>query len=347
MKKFFLFALAVCVLVFNPYTMNRYIRPRLFPREAETQSFVRTPLEYTPDRYVGALGATIVYYDGRNIRRLDQRGKELFSSAVRSDNFVMDIGKDTIFLLDKVRKKVYSINAEGEIIAQAQIESTPLHITALTGGRFALHYITDVKVEGLFIYDKSCQLLKDITYPKRSLNFVAVDGEKSAFLVSSLIRDPSMLKNNIYLYDSKNEATLSTDVDDSIFIKAEFSQAHIGLMDNSYVIVYDREFRPVCRISSESGLDDFCLTGEFVYTADASRKFRKYDLQGKLLEEKLYKEDIEAIKLLEGEPLLILRGGYVHKGEYKAVLGDLLDVILLEDRLALLFRDSIQYVRVQ
>ena len=41
------------------------------------------------------------------------------------------------------------------------------------------------------------------------------------------------------------------------------------------------------------------------------------------------------------------RIGYVHKGEYKAVLGDLLDVILLEDRLALLFRDSIQYVRVQ
>lgn len=347
MKKFFLSALVIGLLIFNPYTMDRYIRPRLFPREGEQPYSLRTAIEYAPDRYVGALGDSVIHYEGRNIRRLDKKGKELFSSAVRSDNFVVDISKDTIFLLDKVRKKLYAVNAEGEIIAQTQTEHTPINITALTGGRVALHYITQVKVEGLFIYDRNCRKLQDITYPKRSLNFVASDEEKGGFLVSSLIRDSSMLKNNIYLYDAKGEATLSTDVDDSVFVKADFSSHHIALMDNSYIVVYDREFRPISRISSEAGLDDFCLTDEFLYTADALHKFRKYDLQGKLVDEKLYKEDILRIELLEGEPLLIFRGAYVYKGQHHAVLGDLFDIIPLDEGVGLLFRDAIEYIKVQ
>lgn len=346
MKKIVFIVFLISVLLFNPYTMNRYIRP-VFLKEELSESFaVEQKIGYTPDRYIESMGDQVVVYDGRNIRSFDEKGKELFVAAIRSDNFSVDLRDKNIYILDRVRKKVYSLNAQGEILAQAEIKETPLMLKALTDGRFALHYITDVKVEGLYLYDKQCKRLKEITYPKRSINFITEDEESDGFLVSSLIRDSSMLKNNIYLYDAKFEPTIATEVENAIFIKAGFSKNYMAFMDTAYVVVYDREFRPKCKIPAESGLRDIFLTETSLYTVDAAKKFRQYDLEGKLLKESTFKEDILSMQFYRGEPLIVFRGGYMFKDVYYDEVKDVLRMLPLSDRAVVVSKDSIRYVRI-
>lgn len=346
MKKMMFIVFLLSLLLFNPYTMNRYIRPMFSEEKLQEQPFMEQKIAYMPDRYIGAMGDSVIMYDGRHLSRIDENGKEIFSAAIRSDNFAVDTLGKQIYVLDKVRKKVYSIKEDGQIAAQVEIQETPLTIKALSEGRFALHYVTDVQVEGLFLYDKNCKLLKDITYPKRSINFVAEDEERDGMLVSSLIRDPSMLKNNIYLYDSKLEPIIATDVENTVFMKASLSKEYMALMDSSYVAVYDRAFRPKCRISAENSLKDIFLTEEFLYTVDTAKKFRKYDLEGKLVQEELFKEDILAMRFLEGEPLIVSRRGYRFRGVHYDEIKDIADLIVLENKIAVFSKDSIRYVRI-
>lgn len=346
MKKIIFIVFLLSMALFNPYTMNHYIRPMFSEEKSQEQSFVEQKIAYMPDRYIGKMENSVIMYDGRHLSRMDENGREIFSSAIRSDNFEVDALGKQIYVLDRVRRKIYSIKEDGQILAQLEMKETPLTLKAIGGGRFALHYVTDVEVEGLQLYDKHCKLLRDITYPKRSINFVAEDKEKDGMLVSSLIRDPSLLKNNIYLYDSKLEPTIATDVENTVFVKASISKENIALMDPSYVIVYDREFRPKCRISAESNLKDIFLAEEFLYTVDSAKKFRKYDLEGKLVQEEIFKEDISAIRFFQGEPLIVFRGGYSFRGVYYDEIKDVLDLIVLENKIAVFSKDSIRYMRI-
>lgn len=345
MKKIIFLTFVLSVLLLNPYTMSRYIRP-LFAGDPVKKPAPEKEFAYTPDRQVKILGSSLILYDGRNLRKWDETGKEVFVAPIRSDNFALETMDENIYLLDKVRKKIYSFNDQGEILAQVEVKETPMNIKAITGGRFILHYITEVKVEGLQIYDKKCKLLNDITYPKRSINFIQEDKGKNGFMVSSLIRTPLALNNSIYLYNNRLDPTMATDVEDTVFVKGELLADHIALMDTSYMAIYDRSFRPLCRISAEGGFRDFLMTTDGFYTVGSGKKIRNYDFNGKLLEEKTYKEEILSLKMFQGEPLVIFRGGYIYQEVHYDTVKDILDVFPLDNKLAILFKDSIKFVEV-
>lgn len=351
MKKLIFITILISVLLFNPYTMNHYIRP-LLSKENETISSRVQAVDYVPGRYLGAIGDSLISYDGRSLKRMDGSLREIFSAPIRSDNFALDIHGEDIYLLDRVQKKVYSIDKTGAIRAQLQIESTPLTIKALAGGRFILHYITDVKVEGLLLCSRDCSRLDDIKYSKQSVNFIQEDGDKNGFLVSSLIRDSSVLKNNIYLYrfqHPKAELIMTTSVENTVFVKGSVKGNYIALMDTDYALVYDREFRPQCRISSEGSLRDLFFNGDGTafYTLDSSGKLRRYDLKGKLMDEKRYKEEVLSVKFFMGEPLVVFRNGYVYRDQRYPLSKDIVDMVALDDKIAILFKENIEFVKVQ
>lgn len=142
--------------------------------------------------------------------KYSENKKQEFEATISSDNFSISSSDDFIYILDKVQRKVYQIDKNGEIVGQAEVDKQISGIDIFSDGRFILKFTTDIKADGLLVYNKNCEFVKEITYPKTTINKVSEDKTTGGFMVSGLLRDEDNLKNSIFYYNQKLEAVMAT-----------------------------------------------------------------------------------------------------------------------------------------
>lgn len=346
MKKIIISIIFVLVLLtINPYTIKHYIRPYLLPNDKA--SIEELKLEYRPDMYIGGFSGGIIIYDGKNLIKYSENKKIEFEATIRSDNFSVGTSDEFIYILDKVKRKVYQIDNLGEIKGQIDTDKLISGIDVFSDGSFILRYATDIKTDGLLVYNKSCEFLKDITYPKTTINIISNDVISNGFMVSGLLRDEDSLNNSIFYYNQKLEAVMACDVLDSIFIDIGFIKDKIIMLDINNIVVMNRDFKELYKVSSEANYYKMYINDMSMWTLDSKNKIQELDYTGAIIKEQNYKEDIIYLGKYKNKMLLATKNAIMLEDKEIEMPKDIVDVVPLENKIVLVFRDSIRFLKVE
>ncbi len=333
------------LLIINPYTIKNYIRPYFFPTTKTLSEELK--LEYKPNMYIKQFENSLITYDGKSLIRYDENIKEEFEATIRSDNFSISTSENFIYLLDKVKRKVYQIDRNGEIVGQVEVDKQISNIEVFSDGRFILSYTTDIKADGILVYDKNCEFLKDISYPKTTINKISEDKITGGFMVSGLVRDEDDLNNSIFYYNEKLEAVMAMDIKDSIFIDMGFIKDKIVLMDINNILVMNRDFKELYKLHSDENFYKMYMAQMSMWTLDSKNKISEIDYNGNLIKEQIYKDDIIYFGKHKDKLLLALKNAIILGDKEIEMSKDIVDVVPLENKIVIVFRDSIRFLKVE
>ncbi len=345
MKKIIIsIAVILILLTINPYTIKNYIKPYILSNDKANVQELK--LEYRPDMYIGRFAEGIIVYDGKNLVKYNDNKKIEFEATIRSDNFNIGVSDDYIYLLDKVKRKVYQIDKQGEIVGQSESDKMISGIDVFSDGKFILRYTTDVKTDGLLVYDKNCELLKDINYPKTTVNIISNDNISKGFMVSGLLRDEDTLNNSIFYYNQKLEAVMASDVVDSIFIDIAFLKDKIIMLDINNIVVMNRDFKELYKVHSDASYYKMYINDMSMWTLDSKNKIQELDYSGGIIKEQNYKEDIIYLGKYKNKMLLATKNAIILEDEQIEMPKDIVNVVPLENKILVVFRDSIRFLKV-
>ena len=346
MKKTIISIIVVLILlIINPYTIKNYIKPYLFPADKNISEEIK--IEYRPSMYIGRFGNSLITYDGKSLIKYSENKKQEFEATIRSDNFSISSSDDFIYLLDKVQRKVYQIDKNGEIVGQAEVDKQISGIDIFSDGRFILKFTTDIKADGLLVYNKNCEFVKEITYPKTTINKVSEDKTTGGFMVSGLLRDEDNLKNSIFYYNQKLEAVMATDIKDNIFIDIGFLKDKIILMDINNIEVMNRDFKELYKVHSDANFFEMYIGELSMWTLDSKNRILEIDYSGNIVKEQNYKDDIIYLGKYKDKILIASKNAVILEDKEIEMPKDIISVVPLENKIALVFRDSIRFLKVE
>lgn len=343
--KLFVFVLVLSVIIlFNPYVYKNYVKPIVFSSEDIKQTEMK--FEYRPDMYIGKYMEGIIMYDGIRLINIDEKGKEIFSSTIRSDNFYVDTSSDFIYILDRVNKRIHKINSRGEVIGDIRTDKTVVSINSFKDGRLIIQYSTDVKAEGIQIFDKDGNLVKDIAYPKSSINIIKEDENSGGFIVSALKREESLMANSLYYYNHKMDPVYANEVENSIFLDIEMKASKLFLMDVDFISIRDKNFQEVKRLSAENTFLGINATDKEITLLDGKRKIKNMDIEGNLIEELNFKDDIIVLERLNDELIIASRNEIFFNKEIMEFSRDIIRVLPMKNHIAVFFRGAVKFIEI-
>ncbi len=344
-KKSIIIVITVLVVFFGIYAALKLIPS--FLKVSEKEDMLSIEAEYTPSLFTASMQNSLIIYDGKTIKRVGEDTKEIFSATIRLDNFKAGVSKDSIYLLDRVKRKVFQINSSGEITAQTETDKYITDMQVFESGRFALSYTTDVKAQGIIVYDEKCRLVKDIVYPKTVINLIKEDSFTQGILVSGLARETDTLKNSIFIYNKKMEAVQSVDMEGAVITDAEFLNDKIILMDIGSISIMNRDLTEIAKIYSEDNFYKMIADEEGIYAVDSKTKLSLYDLAGKLIKQDKYESDIMFLQKGSGMIVCATKDVISVNDNRTELAGDIIGMNVLEEKIALVLRGSIKLIKAE
>lgn len=314
---------------------------------AEKKESLDIQAEYSPSLFTAPMGDSLIIYDGKTLRRVSEDAKEIFSATIRLDNFKAAVAGDSVYLLDKVKKKVFLIDSSGEITAQAESEKYITDMQVFDSGRFALSYITDVKAQGIIVYDEKCRLIKDIVFPKTVINVIKEDSYTQGILVSGLSREKDTLKNNIFIYNKKMEAIQSVDIEGALITDAEFLNDKVVLMDIGSISIMNRDLTEIAKIYSEDNFYKMMIAENGIYAVDSKTKLSLFGFDGKLISQDKYESDIVFLQKKNSSIVCATKDILSINDERTELAGDIIGIDILEEKIALVQRGSIKLIKAE
>lgn len=328
----------VLILLFNPYSLD-YIKNQFTVSTSDLAHSI--PFAFSNNNYASSFRGNLLTYDGLTLNLIDQGGMKVFDITINADNYSISHSENEIFILDLAKKNVFVLDEKGRVINQVKVDDMPRRVVALKGGGFLIHYFTDVYVEGVKVFSKRGKQVKDIAYPNVTLTLIeSVDAE--AFMVMGFFRNSDSLDNSVYYYTDKGELQFATQLNNSIISKVITQKDKFLMLGVSSVLSSDKMVEEHVNFEFTEELKDMVANekGMYVLTFANSIKLLNYEFQS--MGERSSQEDIQGLLLHQGELLYYTKDSLFYGSITKQYSKDILQVIDLGKKLAVIFKGEIQ-----
>ncbi len=339
-KKHIIAILIAAILILNPFTLN-YLKKQFVISNSDKS--VMLPYTYSNNSYAQSFQNSLLLYDGLTLKLIEKDGTTKFDVTISADNYSISTSKDRIFLLDIAKKNVYILDANGKIEAQVTLDYMPKRVVALSNGGFAVHYFTDVYVEGIKVFSKSGKEVNDITYPDVTLTLI--NGEESGrFFVMGFFKNGDSLENSVYYYDTEGRLQLASQISNVVISRMQSVKNNLIFMDVNSMLISDNIVEEISHFDFNVNLLDFIATEKEIYILTEENDIEVMDYNFQFINELTSREKIRGMVLHQGKILYYTQNSLMYGATPKQFSKDIVKVIDLGEKTAILFKGEIQII---
>ncbi|KXZ40748.1 hypothetical protein SAMN05661008_01436 [Alkalithermobacter thermoalcaliphilus JW-YL-7 = DSM 7308] len=348
-KKNIVIILAIMLIIFaNPKTINFF--KNINSDNSKVELVKEIPFSYKSNMTFKKLSNEFIMYDGNTLICIDNKGEKIFTSNIRANNYSLDTNESQTYILDKTNKNVYIVDKKGSIINKFDIDADAVYIKSFKNGNFIIHYETDIQLEGVKLLSSKGELIKDISIPKSTINFVDIDDNTQGFLISAITIENDSLYNNIFLYNRKGELVSADKYENRLFIRSYINPKEIFLFEPDSIQIKEKNLEPITTVNFKDTIR---------YIGKIDNKVGIVNERGNVVyisekgEEKIQRYPIDNIKGFEytqaGNVVYSDRSMYFEASKKRDdFTKDIINVLSLENNyIVVVFRGSIKIFRVK
>ena len=140
---------------------------------------------------------------------------------------------------------------------------------------------------------------------------------------------------------------MATDIKDNIFIDIGFLKDKIILMDINNIEVMNRDFKELYKVHSDANFFEMYIGELSMWTLDSKNRILEIDYSGNIVKEQNYKDDIIYLGKYKDKILIASKNAVILEDKEIEMPKDIISVVPLENKIALVFRDSIRFLKVE
>lgn len=175
----------------------------------------------------------IVYYDGKSIKSIDEKGDSLFEVSIKSNNSLLQSNK-YIDVLDKENNVAYSINKNGKIIFKKSVPKNGIIYKSLRDDLYVYGYKKGTK-NIVNTYDNEYTLINSIEI-EGSITDIEIF-ENYIYVVE--LNTSEYLGSNIYKYDYNGNLKEHKEIENSVVIGLDTNKDTMTLVTNDSIETID------------------------------------------------------------------------------------------------------------
>lgn len=317
-------------------------------KESDKSNTVVSFFEYNAKTEVASLKNEIIIYDGKNLVKKNDKFKDVFETRLAINDFVMKVEQENIFILDKIDKILYKINKDGDIVSQVKFVESGQNIYPLKNGDVLLSYNTNVSADGVIVYGTDMKQKANINYPNSLISTINFEESTNTIYVSAQVNNLTDITNTIYAYNSSYEVQSINSYKNLLTIDMINTNNSKFILDPTRLYILDGKYKNVATIDAQNSFAGMVLVNDRIYLLDGSKSVRIYDKSGKLLEEKVFKDNIK--KMILNMPQILYIGTTSVHTQNKVIefAKDIEKSILLSNnKLVLFFKGNVEIIPIQ
>lgn len=172
---------------------------------------------------------SVVYYDGAKLKSVNEKGEELFSLDIKSNNYMLS-ANNYIDILDKDNSLIYSINKSGKIVFKKKVAKEGLIYKSLSENLYVYAYKKDDK--NIFtIYDNEYSVINNIETKGDITDIESFD--KNIYIVE--MNTEESLHSKIYKYDYNGNLKGDKKIDNSIVLDLNSTKEKLILVKDDSI----------------------------------------------------------------------------------------------------------------
>lgn len=250
-KNIFLLFILILTILINPKTI-KFFKGKLEKNSIKVQleKDIKLNEKFNCVKYED----NIIYYDGKNLKSIDEKGEEVFNTKINVKNFKLYSNK-YIDILDKDKSIILSVNKLGKIVFRKNVENNGLKYGSLYNDSYIYAYKEENK-DYVNMYNSDGLVIKRLSLNGKIINIIY----NTKYIYLCELKTEKKLESTITQYDYNGNLINKKNIKDSIILDGLVGKDFIYLIEKNKITKLDfnlnikKEFN-VNNIKSYSNLD--------------------------------------------------------------------------------------------